>query len=189
MTNLLLAHVNMPFESRSPRPLQLQRLSLLQVLKLGVSKRIASRLAKWKWLNYSEAHDETELGFLNLSLVAAGYLSRDSVDEALLLFAESAMGPLCTRDDMQDLDDGEERRLLSPRVNYSFVIPPVLVPAAAPPAPASDVVSLVSAVVEALDIPNIVKKCTKRSRDSDPDSKGEEVDRFARLTSFGSQEL
>ena len=67
--------------------------------------------------------------------------------------------------------------------------PPVPVPAAAPAALAGDFVSMVSAVVEALNIPNIVKKCTKRSRDSDPDSKGEEVDRFARLTSFGSQEL
>ena len=34
-------------------------------LKLELSKRIAARLAKWKWLNYSEASDETELGFLN----------------------------------------------------------------------------------------------------------------------------
>ena len=64
------------------------------VFKLELSKRIASRLARWKWLNYSEAHDETELGFLILSLAAAGYLPRDSVDKALKLFAESAMGPL-----------------------------------------------------------------------------------------------
>ena len=34
-------------------------------LKLELSKRIASRLTKWKWLNYSEASDETKLGFLN----------------------------------------------------------------------------------------------------------------------------
>ena len=55
--------------------------------------------------------------------------------------------------------------------------------------PTGDVVSMVSAVVEALNIPSIVQKCTRRSRDSDPDSEDEEVDRFARLTSFGSREL
>ena len=50
-------------------------------LKLELSKRIAARLAKWKWLNYSEASDETELGFLNLSLATAGYLPRGTVDD------------------------------------------------------------------------------------------------------------
>ena len=77
MTNFLMALANIPFGSRSPRPLRAQRDT--PVLKLELSKRIASRLAKWKWLDYSEAHDETELGFLNLSLAAAGYLPRDTV--------------------------------------------------------------------------------------------------------------
>ena len=87
------------------------------VLKLELSKRIASRLARGKWLNCSEAHGEMELGFLNLSLAAAGYLPRDSVDEASKLFAESAMGPLFSKDNVSDMEDREERRLLSPRVN------------------------------------------------------------------------
>ena len=38
------------------------------------------------------------------------------------------------------------------------------------PAQASDVVSMVSAVVDALNIPSIVKKCSKRAQDSDADS-------------------
>ena len=54
------------------------------VLKLEQSKRSASRLARWKWPKYSEAHDEMEHGILNLSLVAAGYLTRESVDEAFI---------------------------------------------------------------------------------------------------------
>ena len=57
------------------------------------------------------------------------------------------------------------------------------------PAQASDVVSMVSAVVDALNIPSIVKKCSKRAQDSDADSEEGGSDRFARLTSFGSQEL
>jgi hypothetical protein len=89
-------------------------------LKLELGKRIASRLAKWKWLNYSEASDETELGFLNLSLAAAGYLPRDTVDEALQLFSESALGPICQIDDVRGMEVGKERRLTTPRVNYSF---------------------------------------------------------------------
>ena len=48
---------------------------------------------------------------------------------------------------------------------------------------------MVSAVVDALNIPSIVKKCSKRAQDSDADSEEEGADRFARLTSFGSQEL
>ena len=47
---------------------------VVPVLKQELSRRIAFRLARWKWLNYNEAHDETVLGFLNLSLAAAGYL-------------------------------------------------------------------------------------------------------------------
>ena len=43
----------------------------------------------------------------------------------------------------------------------------VPLPVAAPAAPASDVFSMVFAVVDALNIPEIVKKCTKRSTDSD----------------------
>ena len=62
-------------------------------------------------------------------------------------------------------------------------------PSPSSPAQASDVVSMVSTVVDALDIPNIVKKCSKRSQDSDADSEEEGAGRFARLTSFGSQEL
>lgn len=54
---------------------------------------------------------------------------------------------------------------------------------------AGDVVSMVSAIAEALNIPSIVKNCTKRSGNSDLDSEKGKVDRFARLTSFGSQEL
>ena len=53
------------------------------------------------------------------------------------------------------------------------------VPVAAPAAPANDVVSMVSAVVEALDVQNTVKECTKRSGDSDPDSDEEGAERFA----------
>ena len=207
-------------------------------LKQELAKRIASRLAKWRWLNYSEASDETDLGFLNLSLAAAGYLPRNTVDEALLLFSESALGPICHLDDIRGLEVGKERRLNSPRINYTFdkcdvcnfrvsphldhlvfleqertktaresfdslspadkariladlmpVHQAVEAPVPISPAPAGDVVSMVSAVVEALDIPNIVKKCSKRSQDSDADSEEEGADRFDRLTSFGSQEL
>ena len=89
-------------------------------LKLELSKRISARLAKWKWLNYSEASDETELGFLNLSLAAAGYLPRETVAEALHLFSESAMGPICSQDDLKDMEEGEERRLVTPRINYAY---------------------------------------------------------------------
>ena len=48
-------------------------------LKQGLAKRIASRLARWKWLKYSDASDETDLGFLNLSLAAIGYLPRKTI--------------------------------------------------------------------------------------------------------------
>jgi hypothetical protein len=89
-------------------------------LKLELSKRIASRLIKWKWLNYSEASDETKLGFLNLSLAPAGYLPRDTVDEALQLFSESTLGPNCQIDDVRGMEVGKERRLTTPRVNYNF---------------------------------------------------------------------
>jgi hypothetical protein len=159
------------------------------------------------------------------------------VDEALQLFSESAMGPICHLDDMKDLEEGKERRLLSPRINYTFdkcdacnyrVSPHLdhlvlleqerstkaresfealspqekariladLMPANPGPAPPpispaqpNDVVSMVSAVVEALNILDMVKKCSKRSGDSDADSDEDGADRFARLTSFGSQEL
>ena len=66
---------------------------------------------------------------------------------------------------------------------------PVPVPAPAPAVPSGDFVSMISAVVEALDIPKMVKRCSKVSRDSDPDSEDYEVNKFARLTFFGSQEL
>ena len=207
-------------------------------MKLELGKRIASRLAKWKWLNYGEASDETELGFLKLSLAAAGYLPCDTVDEALQLSSESALGPICLIDDVRGMEVGKERRLTTPRVNYTFdkcdpcnyrvsphldqlvlleqerienaresfeslspqdktriladLMPTPQVAVAPPtsaPAQASDVVSMVSAVVDALNIPSIVKKCSKRAQDSDADSEEEGADRFARLTSFGSQEL
>ena len=135
---------------------------------------------------------------------------------------------------MQDRDNGKERRLLSPRANYSFdrcdpsnyrssphldylvimdqhrltkarenfvslstkdkaliladlyTLP---VPVQVPAAPTSCVVSMVTAFVEALDIPKVAKRGTKISMDFGPDSEDEKVDRFARLTSFGSQEL
>ena len=48
---------------------------------------------------------------------------------------------------------------------------------------------MVSAVVEAQNIPDMVEKCSKGSVDSDADSDEDGADRFARLTSFGSQEL
>jgi hypothetical protein len=57
-------------------------------LKKELASRVAVRLASWKWLNYAEASDETALGFLNLSLAAAGYLPRDSVEAALDLFCK-----------------------------------------------------------------------------------------------------
>ena len=90
------------------------------VLKLELSKGISARLAKWKWLSYSEASDETELGFLNLSLAAPGYLPRDTVDEPLHLFSESALGDICSLDDLEDREEGKERRLSSPRINFTF---------------------------------------------------------------------
>ena len=141
-----------------------------------------------------------------MSLAAAGYLPRGTVDEALQLFSESAMGPICHLDDMKDLEEGKERRLVSPRINYTFdkcdacnyrvsphldhlvlleqersttaresfealspqekariladLLPANPVPAPRPISPAqpSDVVSMVSAVVEALIIPDMVKK-------------------------------
>ena len=58
-----------------------------------------------------------------------------------------------------------------------------------PGAPSGDVVSMVSAAAEALDIPKMVMRCSKISRGSDPVSEDDEKERFARLTSFGSQEL
>ena len=147
------------------------------------------------------------------------------------------MGPICSLDDLKDMEEGKERRLASPRVNFTFdkcdasnfrVSPhldhlvhleqeksriarecfdalsaqekvriladrmppkPVPAPLVVSPAQPNDVVSMVSAVVEALNIPDMVKKCTKRSGDSDADSDEDGADRFSRLTSFGSQEL
>jgi hypothetical protein len=148
------------------------------------------------------------------------------------------LGPIRQIDDVRGMEVGKERRLTTPRVNYSFdkcdhcnyrvsphldqlvlfeqerikkaresfeslshqdktrvladlmPTPQVAVaPSPSAPAQASDAVSMVSAVVDALDIPNIVKKCPKRPQDSDADSEEEGADRFARLTSFGSQEL
>ena len=55
-----------------------------------------------------------------MSLAAAGYLPRKTVEEALALFAESALGPICTKDDIRDLDNVQERRLDTPRINYTF---------------------------------------------------------------------
>ena len=100
---------------------------VLPVLKHEPSKRIAFRLARPRGSTsclstYTEADDETDLDFLNLSLAAAGYLPRATVDEALALLPESAMAPYvpCTSGDMNDLAKGEERRLDTPRVNYNY---------------------------------------------------------------------
>ena len=214
-------------------------------LKKELASRVAIRLASWKWLNYAEASDETALGFLNLSLAAAGYLPRDSVEAALDLFANGAMGPVCTKDDLQDLVEGQERRSITPRVNFSYPkvdprnyrqsphldemvqkekerlefaregfsalstaektkvladlnltsIPstgPItgVPPAEKPPGSSgSDVISMVSAVVTAMDLPNLLKQANKRKACSDSDSEDDDANRFARLTSFGSQEL
>ena len=42
------------------------------------------------------------------------------MDEALALVSETAMGPICTSEDMTGLINGEERRLVSLRVNYNY---------------------------------------------------------------------
>ena len=86
----------------------------LPALKQGLAKRIAYRLARWKWFCYTDASDETGIGFLDLSLVAAAYLPRETVDEVLALLANSAS------DDLHDMAKGEERRLHTPRVNYDY---------------------------------------------------------------------
>ena len=69
------------------------------------------------------------------------------------------------------------------------LMPPNPVPAPPAPAQPNDVVSMVSAVVESLNIPDMFEKCSKGSGDSDADSGEDGADRLARLTSFGSQEL
>ena len=214
-------------------------------LKKELAKRLAIRLASWKWLNYAEASDETHLGFLNLSLAAAGYLPRDTVEAALDLFANGAMGPVCSKDDLQDLVEGQERRSTTPRVNFTYpkvdpsnyrqsphldelvqkenerlefaregfsslspaekikvladlnitTNPPTeliagVSPTDKPPGSSgSDVISMVSAVVTAMDLPNLLKQANKRKASSGSDSDDEDTNRFTRLTSFGSQEL
>ena len=90
------------------------------------------------------------------------------------------------RESFESLSPQDKTRLLADLMPTPQV---AVAPPTSAPAQASDVVSMVSAVVDALNIPSIVKKCSKRAQDSDADSEEEGADRFARLTSFGSQEL
>ena len=178
----------------------------LPALKQGLAKRIAYRLARWKWFCYTDASDETGRCVLNLSLAAAGYLPREAVDEALASLPIPLWDPSYAQvmTYTRDMAKGEEMRLDTPRVNCNYhrcdevnyrasphlewlvamdmkqqklqttrdnfdslsdrekaspltelVAPaPVPVPVPAPtPSAGSDVVSIVSAAVEALNIP------------------------------------
>ena len=69
-----------------------------------------------KWLDYDNATDEDELGFLNISLVIVGYYPRSTREEAWELFANTAHGPIMIEAEFPTV--GSERAHPDPRKDF-----------------------------------------------------------------------
>ena len=87
-----------------------------ELLKEKLADRLAKPLASMKWLDYDSATDEDELGFLNISLVVAGYYPRETREEAWKLFGKTALGPIMTEEEFPPI--GSERALPDPREDF-----------------------------------------------------------------------
>ena len=87
-----------------------------ELLKEKLADRLAKPLASMKWLDYDNATDEDELGFLNVSLVVAGYYPRETREEAWELFGKTALGPIMTEEEFPPI--GSERALPDPREDF-----------------------------------------------------------------------